>query len=555
MADPLATTALVVSLVALLVTVGQLLQQYLSTADGYRRCRGSVMGLWSKKTRLRWRWSEFRFETVFVVPRIVYRPIEDAAIAPSGANSDGSYALINTSESLDATMTFHGSNVKEFYSSDELSCWVPLLARLHSQGETIRQRFPIRGTIPTAQFIEKSWDFMPLDIIRPMASSTVFDIAIMARRLGMIFKDFTPGVSMRAEGNGHVITSTVARSLGMILQYTFTTRQYANECVYLPLTEADKLGFGLVSVDSSLFLNWSTTIDLDISSIEGLQKSVSNLFNSTRYNNVKRLQRILRDNLTVARKGEDFIPGLNDLLPICIPMLLTKETNYHHTHRISTGRVPAPNMYSRGVTASWEGFHIFRERLKRLLSSRGDQATPKMISILQYMDNIQKMGGLWGDNWDKLGDVQRMEVRNILIDYHSEITAYLQEQKAMYTAIVLEHIITSFSAVCFINSGLYGLPEEEVDRKLVDNMNICFDKLPQLVSRVLQYHNLHSGILGDDASSIGEPPPPTPEEEIEDRWLAMMFRAFCWQRCHDLIEGVPPLPSEYWGSKMPVYIG
>jgi hypothetical protein len=42
--DNIAITALVVSLIALVTTVGQLLQQYFVTADGYRRCQSSVIG-------------------------------------------------------------------------------------------------------------------------------------------------------------------------------------------------------------------------------------------------------------------------------------------------------------------------------------------------------------------------------------------------------------------------------------------------------------------------------------------------------------------------------
>jgi hypothetical protein len=66
--DPVALTALVISLVALLATTGQLLQQYFATADGYRQCLPSVMGRWGTMTKLRWRWREFRFETIFYVP-------------------------------------------------------------------------------------------------------------------------------------------------------------------------------------------------------------------------------------------------------------------------------------------------------------------------------------------------------------------------------------------------------------------------------------------------------------------------------------------------------
>lgn len=63
-------TALIISLCALVLTLGQLLGQYFATADDYRRCQPSVMGLWAKRTRLRWRWSQFRFETLFTTPEI-----------------------------------------------------------------------------------------------------------------------------------------------------------------------------------------------------------------------------------------------------------------------------------------------------------------------------------------------------------------------------------------------------------------------------------------------------------------------------------------------------
>jgi hypothetical protein len=48
----LAATALAIALVALVVALGQLFQQYLGTADGYRRCQISVMGGYAKRTQL-----------------------------------------------------------------------------------------------------------------------------------------------------------------------------------------------------------------------------------------------------------------------------------------------------------------------------------------------------------------------------------------------------------------------------------------------------------------------------------------------------------------------
>jgi hypothetical protein len=131
MIDPVAVTALVVSLVALLATTGQLLQQYFATADGFRRCQPSVMGLWAKKTKLRWRWREFRFETIFVIPRIIYGPVHQD-LGKDGEITGGSCSLVDTDESLKASMTFPGwstYDARRYYNSDELVCWVPLLAQ------------------------------------------------------------------------------------------------------------------------------------------------------------------------------------------------------------------------------------------------------------------------------------------------------------------------------------------------------------------------------------------------------------------------------------------
>ena len=69
--DPLVLTALVVSLVALITTLLQVLQQYLaSAADGYRRCKASVMGRWAKYTRRGFNPDELRFEIRFKAPVI-----------------------------------------------------------------------------------------------------------------------------------------------------------------------------------------------------------------------------------------------------------------------------------------------------------------------------------------------------------------------------------------------------------------------------------------------------------------------------------------------------
>ncbi|KAF7191934.1 hypothetical protein HII31_06744 [Pseudocercospora fuligena] len=68
--DRLSTTALVVALIALVVSSLQLLQQYFSTSDGLRRCRESFLGPWSHLTRTPFHWTELRYETIYSTPEI-----------------------------------------------------------------------------------------------------------------------------------------------------------------------------------------------------------------------------------------------------------------------------------------------------------------------------------------------------------------------------------------------------------------------------------------------------------------------------------------------------
>ena len=68
--DTVAVVALTVSLIALLGAVGQISQQFLGTADGYRRCKEEVIGAWALRTYRKWHWYEFRFGTKFTVPDV-----------------------------------------------------------------------------------------------------------------------------------------------------------------------------------------------------------------------------------------------------------------------------------------------------------------------------------------------------------------------------------------------------------------------------------------------------------------------------------------------------
>lgn len=280
--------------------------------------------------------------------------------------------------------------------------------------------------IPLVQFVSKSWDFMPTDVVRPMASTTVSDLAIMARRLGMTWKSFDPGSgTLRAEGNGHVFTSSMVRSLGMVVQYIYTSRKNDGNCAYIPVRQADKLGFGLVELDDRLFgvrgdqsygLRSIAITDLDVGSFEGIARTLPKLvtksstymqFHTKRFAYSSTLS-ILQKDLATARKMElSYMPGWSDLIPLCSAMLYN---SYPISGAIPWQRtIPAPIHQGKGITASQEGFCIFQKRLKNLLSSAPPGPNAQLAKIAASFDELQDMTqGRWAseelwDSWDQEG--------------------------------------------------------------------------------------------------------------------------------------------------------
>lgn len=265
-ADDVSYAALAVALVALITTISQVLGQFFATADGYRRCQSSVMGGWAKKTHRRFRWSELRFETLYSTPRF--------RLSYSGDSFQFDiarfpYAILDGSpESMRATFFTLSEIVKD---STELVSWVRFIGALHYN---TLATIGLSG-LPTMDEVhrysktevgieERSWDFMPPDIVRPLAVVTISDIAVLARRLGMVWTqiDLFEG-NMRAEGNGLVISSTISRSIGIILQISISPpnimqlmlagRKVENlDELYIPSQYADKMGFGIVSGEPGL---------------------------------------------------------------------------------------------------------------------------------------------------------------------------------------------------------------------------------------------------------------------------------------------------------------
>jgi len=67
----------------------------------------------------------------------------------------------------------------------------------------------------------RSWDFMPPDIVRPIASTTLGCLITMAYTLEMNWTDFRldEGI-MRAVGGGRSLSTSIVRGMGLVVEYS-----------------------------------------------------------------------------------------------------------------------------------------------------------------------------------------------------------------------------------------------------------------------------------------------------------------------------------------------
>lgn len=180
-ADDVSIVALVIAVMALTTAVLQALQQYLSTSEGYRKCRADVIGKWSTLVESKFYYRNLRYETIFSTPHITMQhPVQV---------SEDNHPLLIGHEDLPGHTT-SDSGIASVRAS-----WVPLLEKVEAYQNGIcailavephhRDQGLERGhneekceitshwrawrrgsasaalSIPMARPIKISWDFMP----------------------------------------------------------------------------------------------------------------------------------------------------------------------------------------------------------------------------------------------------------------------------------------------------------------------------------------------------------------------------------------------------------
>ncbi|KAK4119063.1 hypothetical protein N657DRAFT_582509 [Parathielavia appendiculata] len=264
--------ALVISLVALIGTLAQVLQQYIASAAGYSNCGESVMGKWHESKKRKFRPTELRFEVQFETPVIfVCEPKNDKG----PIKGKPIYFVKGTDESLKETRALlpkeeeaqtQALREKRVHTADnERASWVILLSQLQSMEKESQDwqyhhsnngpphNLPLAGfeshTLAVAlQAKKRSWDTMPAGIKKPYATTAMCHLLEIAAMMGIYWKEFDRSRDRyRAEGNGYMLVGSNVPDLGVTFTLQICGKSRFQENRVIPVDEVKELCCGFVS--------------------------------------------------------------------------------------------------------------------------------------------------------------------------------------------------------------------------------------------------------------------------------------------------------------------
>ncbi|KAF7936329.1 uncharacterized protein EAE98_002548 [Botrytis deweyae] len=550
--------ALIVAVIALLTTCLQVAQQYFSSAEGYRRCAESVMGLWSEGTHRKLRIREFRVEVVFEVPVILVAPPDN----PWGPISnkpihyiDGtpeSYKNTKVRQRIDQLKKDKETTQRIHTADDERASWVTLLSSLQTEESISREwdkktrpsRPPSVGHQPIKppkyelavglQVKTRSWDFVPASMTKPYATSAICHLVEMMALLGMYWKVFDQiQWNLRAEGNGFILTSTSVHGLGVMVVFTVTGRSKFEQDRVIPSNDIKALCFGTVpnifeekgylkeddTESQSLELKFGSQDDVDLT-LESLGCTPDIL------------ERYRKDHRHIFSVSFEIIGMLGKVTRI-------RGSNF----RMIPNPTQDPWLKKAGSKPAWKVsklMTIFQEKLRDIYAKESDDDETSNLhpfaKIIEQWRDIQSLH--FGKEIDEYN--LSIEMREKIHDAIDDQTKYLLHELRQKDVlqVVVAHLNEVTKILINFNSSLNSIVSVQKEEPL---LNIYFEKIRPAVAKC--------DIYGKELSS-------SEREQRNIIWVSLMFRMLCWLLLHDWNKddkcGVPP---DLKGSRMPVFIG
>lgn len=454
-----------------------------------------------------------------------------------------------TTPSIDfAIMSFNETNIRDLASimpettkttidAAELASWISLLASLnrstnYSLAMLSRQikAVEVRLTVASLRSVERSWDFVPPDVSRPMALTTIHCISVIAGRLGMTWRDVRPteGV-MTAEGNGYTLTSSLVRGVGLVMSFSsggHSLHTAFSSTVYrlVPTLFADRLAFGIITTET----RW-TQCSFGSSS-EVLQT----------FCEIDRTGSLVDKVLDFQQRQGDRFPGLSDFICMtCVPIRIRRSTMMC---------ILQPVRDALGTINSVYGSVTFQRCLEEWVILQGASASKQSKQILGLLSAL----GIEWPQWNTSRTYNREEpsveyldaIHRILDDMGKWLDAFRQNSEDhddLYHYTLMAHLVI---AVDFAQKGRENA-----------------QKVPQNARRVARsYASEMQNFFKEDfvefKDLLGEFSHMS-RDTVVDMWLTLVCRGICWARLHWMLmdTNFSAVPSRYYQSQLPVYIG
>ncbi|TGO48021.1 hypothetical protein BOTNAR_0497g00020 [Botryotinia narcissicola] len=531
--------ALIVAVIALLTTCLQVAQQYFSSAEGYRRCAESVMGLWSGGTHRQLRIREFRVEVVFEVPVILVAPPDN----PWGSilfkpihyidGTPESYKNTKVRQPDDQRKKDKETIQRIHTADDERASWVTLLSSL--QTEELESRIWDEGTRSIRpppnghqaidppkyelavglQVKTRSWDFVPASMTKPYATSAICHLVEMMVLLGMYWKVFDQiQWNLRAEGNGFILTSTTVHGLGVMVVFTVTGKSTFEQDRVIPSNDVKALCFGTVP---NIFeeKDYLEEVDTESQSLElkfGSEDDVD---------------------LTLESLGLSF-----EIIGMLGKVTRIRGSNF----RMIPNPTQDPWLKKAGSKPAWKVsklMTIFQEKLSDIHEQESDDKTSKhhrFSKIIEQWRDIQSPD--FGKEVDEynLSIEMREKIHNAIDDQTKYLLHELRQKDVLQ--VVVAHLSEVTKILEDHNSSLNSIVSVQKEEPL---LKIYFNEIRPAV--------VECEIDGKKSSS-------SEKEQRNIIWVSLMFRMLCWLLLYDWNKddkcGVPP---DLKGIRMPVFIG
>ncbi|TVY83380.1 hypothetical protein LSUE1_G001256 [Lachnellula suecica] len=540
----LGLVALLVSLIALTTTVLQVLQQYFSSAEGYRRCAESVMGLWSEGTHRRLVLKEFRVEVVFETPVIFVAPPDNTKGPIPGRTihyvdgTDDSYTKTRVLKPDDQDQADKQAVDRVHTADDERASWVTLLSTLQlAEKNSQKWDREARGTAFKApkyqiavgmQSKTRSWDFIPSSITKPYATSAICHLVEMVAMLGLYWKVFDQNRwNLRAEGNGFILTSTTVHGLGVMVVFAVTGRSQFETDRVIPCNAIKELAFGTVPNifdDEAYLLREPNAQSLEL--VFGQDKEVTETLEALGCAH-ETLIRFQKDHKHIFSVSFEIIGMLGKVFRI-------RGSNFR--------MIPNPTMdfwlKKSGQKAFWKItrlMQVFQDKLIILINTESFDENHHCTMISKQWQNIKQLGTC--EDEASLS----ISVREAIHDSLDQRTAYLLSLTQVDVLSVL---------VAHVTKVIDVLDDQKSPLNTIALANANKEEL------LLEYYfnTVRPAVLGRQDTNQG---PLTIEEEQKNTiWVSLIFRMLCWLLLHDFDKAdVKMVGADLKGSRMPVYVG